>query len=136
MKEIMGSHPTFHVVNTNMRYDKEAHRHMLKEHEACAYEERWKGKIKNIAKADVVFLYQSFGPGIVAFGVARGEVIDRSTENSCCMKLERFHRIYPPISAAEISRMNGSPVAFGQTWQRPGRELALKLYEEALRRSS
>ena len=134
-KEVAAGERAFHVVNTNMRYDPEAHHHMLNEGQACAYEEGWKEKIRRIQEGDIVFLYESFGPGIVAFGTANGKAKEDSSENSCCIKLEEFRRICPPISAREITSMNRSQVTFGQVWQRPRLELALKLYEEALRRS-
>jgi HKD family nuclease len=146
-KKVIGEITAFHVVNTNIRYDSpdaHMHAHMLENHEACAYEEGWKEKIRNINEGDIVFLYRSQKwhpevpgrPGIVAFGIATGSAEDRPLEDSCCMKLKEFHRLYPPISAEEITTMNGSPIAFGQVWQRPNREFAESLYREALNRCS
>jgi hypothetical protein len=147
-REVIRETTGFHVVNTNIRWDYGpncAHMNMLRNHEACAYEEGWMEKIRNIKKGDVVFLYRSGKwwhpevpgkPGIVAFGIATGNLRDRPSEDTCCMKLEEFRRVYPPISAAEIAAMNGSRITFGQVWQRPNRELAKKLYQEALNRCS
>jgi HKD family nuclease len=134
----------FHVINTNIRYDPKAHEHMLRRHRACAYEEGWMEKIRKIKKGDIVFLYRSMrwhaevpgGAGIVALGIATGVLEERPSKDTSCTGLEEFRRVYPPISAHEITAMNGRPVTFGQVWQRPNRELARALYMEALRRSS
>jgi hypothetical protein len=147
VKTVIGETTVFHAVNTNIRYDSpnaHMHAHMLKNHLACAYEEWWMEKIRKIRKDDIVFLYRSKGrypevpgyPGIVALGIATGSVDDRPLENTCCMRLKEFHHLYPPISAGEISAMNGSPITFGQVWQKPNRELAERLYREALNRCS
>lgn len=142
LEKTLGKNPTFHVVNTNMKHDKDAQTYMLESHKACAYESGWMEKVENIQKGDVVFLYRSSkwhtevpgGPGIVAFGLATGKLDNRPSENTCCAVLEDFRRIHPPISAPEISSIHGSRVTFGQVWHRPNQDLAKKLYREALRR--
>jgi hypothetical protein len=128
-------HSNFFAVNTNMRHDAEAHRHMLDEHEACAFEEPWKYDIEDISKGDIVFLYESFGPGIVAFGrAARSEPDRRDSENAYCMPLEEFRRVVPPISAVEIKSLDNSGRVFRQTVNMIESDLGQRLYEMALNR--
>ncbi len=69
---------TYHIVNTNSRYDADAYEYMLSKERASAFGVR-KQLIYSIKKGDRIFLYHS-GKGIVAGGIAgspmRGEESD------------------------------------------------------------
>jgi HKD family nuclease len=126
----------YFVVNTDVRHGWDNHHHMMNNHEACAFEDPWKYGIEKIKKDDIVFLYQSFGPGLIAFGKATGEIEKRDYNQSYCMRLREFRRITPPISASEIKRLDHSEIVFRNTVEHPRQELGLGLYKAALGRSS
>lgn len=95
---------TYIVVNTNYKYNEEAHNDMLHNGKAAAYYSPWKDKIRRIQKGDKVFLYQS-GTGIVAAGIGTGTVDTKDykgePDEEYFMMLDSFHRLKEPLSAGE-----------------------------------
>jgi HKD family nuclease len=141
----------FFYVNTDIRYDIDAHEHMLDKGEACAYFDT-KQLIDKIPRGAVVFLYRSSkwhrslpgGAGIVGFGRASEKVEKRSYRGKAreahCMKLDDFRRVSRSITAPEINELNrrirGSPIiAFNGTSHEIDGKLGKKLYAIALRRT-
>jgi hypothetical protein len=111
----------YYVLNTNIRNDQRDHEDMLRNGKAAAYYDPWKFKIERLAKGDVVFLYQS-GTGIVALGEANGKLqkaaYHGNTEQAgeeYFMKLQRFQRVAPPLTAAEIKELTGVNYVFRST---------------------
>lgn len=108
----------YYILNTNIKNSKIDHRSMLSEGKASAYYDPWKYKIERLEKGDVVYLYQS-GVGIVAFGEADGKLIKRpyqdnpdKADEDYSMKLNRFQKVTPPLSAAEIKQITGVNYVF------------------------
>lgn len=130
----------YQILNTNISNDQDDHESMLKEKIAAAYFSPWKYKIKNLAKGDIVFLYQS-GMGIVAVGKASGELQTRNYHNEqkhvdeeFFMKLNQFHLLGTPISASEIKGITGVNHRFMGTMFGVDADSGKKLYKEALSR--
>jgi len=105
----------FHVLNTNKRYDLEAHKEMMDLGIAAAFYDPCKLNIDKIKKDDVVFLYAN-GIGIVAYGKGSGETLKKAyydEENEChYQELIDFVRLEKPISAAEIKKILDRNVVF------------------------
>ncbi|HFD33439.1 MAG TPA: hypothetical protein ENJ28_12125 [Gammaproteobacteria bacterium] len=130
----------YHILNTNIANSQDDHESMLKEKIAAAYFSPWKHKIENLEKGDVVFLYQS-GVGIVAVGKASGKLRIRNYHNDqkhideeYFMKLNQFHLLGYPMSAAEIKEITGVNYRFMSTMFSVDAESGKKLYKEALSR--
>ncbi|MFZ5635902.1 MAG: hypothetical protein ACOY82_04880 [Pseudomonadota bacterium] len=111
----------YYVLNTNYGNRACDHADMLDNAKAAAYFDPWKFKIERLSKGDVVFLYQS-GVGIVAMGVADGKLVKAPyqgnpdhADEEYFMKLNRFQRVSPPLSAAEIKRITGISHVFMST---------------------
>lgn len=111
----------YYILNTNISNDATDHDDMLLHGKAAAYFDPWKYKIERLSKGDVVFLYQS-GAGIVAFGEANGKLVkapyqgnQAHADEEYYMKLLRFQRVTPPMTAAEIKRETGVNYVFMQT---------------------
>ncbi|MGH8069141.1 MAG: hypothetical protein ACRERE_28685 [Candidatus Entotheonellia bacterium] len=111
----------YYIINTNLSNSQEDHDEMLSNGKAAAYFDPWKFKIERLAKADVVFLYQS-GVGIVALGEADGKLQkapyheqDEHVDEEYFMKLQRFQRVSPPLTAAEIKTITGINHVFMST---------------------
>lgn len=111
----------YYILNTNITNDEDDHLDMLNNGKAAAYFDPWKYKIERLSKGDVVFLYQS-GVGIVAVGEADGKLVKApyhgNTEHAdeeYFMKLLRFQRIKPPVTASEIKQATGVNHRFMQT---------------------
>ena len=110
-----------YILNTNVKNSRIDHDSMLSEGKASAYYDPWKFKIERLERGDVVYLYQS-GVGIVAFGEADGKLIrspyqgkpDEADEDYS-MKLNRFQKVSPPLSAAEIKQVTGVNYVFMST---------------------
>ena len=103
----------YYILNTNASNTQEDHDDMLAQGKAAAYFDPWKYKIERLAKGDVVFLYQS-GVGIVALGEADGKLVKapyqgnpEHPDEEYSMKLQRFERVTPPVTAAEIKKITG-----------------------------
>ena len=103
----------YYILNTNASNTQEDHDDMLAQGKAAAYFDPWKYKIERLAKGDVVFLYQS-GVGIVALGEADGKLVKapyqgnpEHPDEEYSMKLQRFERVSPPVTAAEIKKITG-----------------------------
>jgi hypothetical protein len=101
----------YYILNTNFSNSQQDHNDMLSNKKAAAYFGPWKFKIERLAKGDVVFLYQS-GVGIVALGVADGKLMkapyqgdSQQPDEEYFMKLRRFERVSPPLTAAEIKEI-------------------------------
>lgn len=109
---------TYIVVNTNYKYNEEAHNEMLQKGKAAAYYSPWKDKIRRIQKGDKVFLYQS-GTGIVAAGIGTGTVDTKDykgePDEEYFMMLNSFRRLKEPLSAGEIRKAAGRNIVFLQT---------------------
>lgn len=111
----------YYILNTNISNDKTDHDDMLSNAKAAAYFAPWKYKIERLAKGDVVFLYQS-RVGIVAFGEASGKIVKgpyqgnpAHVDEEYYMKLLKFQRVNPPMTAAEIKQVTGMDYVFMQT---------------------
>lgn len=111
----------YYILNTNIRNNQEDHEDMLRHAKAAAYFDPWKFKIQRLAKGDVIFLYQS-GAGIVALGEADGKLQKapyhgnpEHTDEEYFVSLQRFQRISPPLTAAEIKRITGVNYVFMST---------------------
>jgi len=103
----------YYILNTNVRNAPEDHEDMLRHAKAAAYFDPWKFKIERLGKGDVVFLYES-GNGIVAVGEADGKLqraayhgAPEHADEEYFMKLQRFQRVSPPLTAAEIKKLTG-----------------------------
>jgi len=103
----------YYILNTNIGNSEIDHNAMLAEGKASAFFDPWKYKIERLGKGDVVFLYQS-GVGIVAFGEADGKLKkapyqgnEDEQDEEYSMKLNRFERVSPPLTASEIKRITG-----------------------------
>lgn len=111
----------YYILNTNISNDRIDHEDMLANHKAAAYFDPWKYKIERLSKGDVVYLYQS-RVGIVAVGKADGKLVKSSYqgnpehhEEEYHMKLLDFHKVDPPMTAAEVKRITGIDYIFMQT---------------------
>ena len=108
----------YYILNTNFRNNPLAHEDMLKNAKAAAYYDPWKFKIERLNKGDTVFLYQS-GVGIVAFGEADGKLkkalYDENPDEEYFMKLNNFHCLSRPLTAAEIKSITGIDYVFMAT---------------------
>jgi len=103
----------YYILNTNVSNTQQDHDDMLSHGKVAAYFDPWKFKIERLAKGDVVFLYQS-GVGIVAFGEADGKLVKAAYQGNPAhpdeeysMTLQRFQRVSPPLTAAEIKKVTG-----------------------------
>jgi hypothetical protein len=126
------------ILNTNIGNSQDDHKSMIKEKIAAAYFSPWKHKIENLAKGDIVFLYQS-GVGIVAVGKASGERQTRNYHNNqkhvdeeYFMKLQQFHLLGSPMSASEIKGVTGVNHRFMSTMFGVDADSGKKLYKEAM----
>lgn len=104
----------FYILNTNHSNNADDHEDMLANKKAAAYFKPWKHKIERLSRGDTVFLYQS-GTGIVAMGRASGQLERvayhgeaKHADEEYFMKLDRFQRVTPPVSAATIKRVTGT----------------------------
>lgn len=108
----------YHLLNTNKSNDLADHHFMLTEGVAAAFEDGYTHKIERIAKGDTVFLYES-GVGIVAHGIATGEVIKAPhngvKDKTFYQKLDNFIRLDKPLPAKRIRSVLGREVPFVQT---------------------
>lgn len=111
----------YYILNTNIKNSRIDHESMLIEGKASAYYDPWKFKIERLEKGDVVYLYQS-GVGIVAFGEADGKLVKslyqgkpEEVDEDYSMKLNRFQKVTPPLSASEIKRVTGVNYSFMST---------------------
>ena len=111
----------YYILNTNISNSQADHDSMLSEGKASAYYDPWKYKIERLGKGDVVFLYQS-GVGIVAVGEADGKLVKtpyqgnpEEQDEDYSMKLNRFQRVSPPVSAADIKRVTEVNYVFMST---------------------
>lgn len=108
-------------LNTNIRNSQEDHEDMLCNAKAAAYFDPWKFKIQRLARGDVIFLYQS-SAGIVALGEADGKLQRAAyhgnpehADEEYFMKFQRFQRVSPPLTAAEIKKLTGVDHVFMST---------------------
>ena len=108
----------YFMLNTNKGNSVEDHQMMIEEQVAAAFEDGWKQKIKRIRSGDTVFLYES-GKGIVAFGVASGEVETSPHEGrkdaTYYQRLHDFKRLSSSMSAREIQQALGRKIRFVHT---------------------
>lgn len=111
----------YYILNTNIGNSVQDHDAMLSQGKASAFFDPWKFKIERLEKGDVVFLYQS-GVGIVAFGEADGKLRKSSYQGNqdepdedYSMKLNRFQKVSPPLSASEIKKITGVNHVFMST---------------------
>src|SRR5438477_3463057 len=111
----------YYILNTNTQGGREDEDEMLDQGKAAAYFEPWKYKIEYLKKEDTVFLYSS-GEGIIAKGVATGEVKKKDYRNNpehnneeYYQKLKDFKILDKPIPAAEIKKIGEVNYVFMQT---------------------
>jgi hypothetical protein len=131
----------FYILNTNIRNDPKDDEDMLEHQKAAAYFDPWKLNIERLVKGDVVFLFRS-GVGIVAVGKATGELGKapyhgnaKDTDEEYFMKLSPFHRIDPPVTAAEVKELTGVNYRFMGTMFNLDSESGRKLYEHVSARN-
>lgn len=103
----------FYILNTNISNTQEDHDDMVTHGKAAAYFDPWKFKIERLARGDVVFLYQS-GVGIVGVGEADGNLQKAAyhgksehKDEEYFVMLNRFERVSPRLTAAEIKSITG-----------------------------
>lgn len=121
-----------YLLNTNYKYNPEAHEAMLREGKAAAFYAPWKYKIERIEKGDRVFLYQS-GVGIVAAGIGSG-ILDTQEyrgdpEEEYCTKLDHFRVLQTPLSAKQMREAAQSEFMFAQTMIALKQEKSDRLWE-------
>lgn len=111
----------YYILNTNISNSQQDHDAMLHHQRASAFFDPWKFKIGRLERGDVVFLYQS-GLGIVAMGEADGKLQKApyhgnqdEPDEEYFMKLRRFHKVSPPLSASEIKKITGINHVFMST---------------------
>ena len=131
----------YYILNTNFSNDERDHEDMLTNKKAAAYFDPLKKRIEHLKRGDIVFLYQS-GVGIVAVGEASGELQKRAyqgkpehTDEEYFMKLRKFRKIMPPISAGEVRKLTEVHYVFGSIMFGIDAESGKILREEAFRRS-
>lgn len=109
---------SYFLLNTNKANSVEDHQMMLEEQVAAAFEDGWKQKIERIRSGDVVFLYES-GKGVVAYGVASGEVKKAPHEGrkdaTYYQRLDGFKCLKSPVSAKDIQQVLGRKIRFVHT---------------------
>lgn len=121
-----------YLLNTNKANSVEDHQMMLEEQVAAAFEDGWKQKIERIRSGDVVFLYES-GKGVVAYGIASGEVEKAPHEGrkdaTYYQRLHDFKRFDSPVSAKDIQQVLGRKIRFVHTltYLKDGEKLAKAL---------
>jgi hypothetical protein len=110
LDEIVSENETskFYLLNTNRRFDEDAHKKMLTDGIACAFYPPWKHNINRIKNSDVVFLYSN-GEGIVAFGRGTGETLvsDYEGNKDEChfQKLTDFKKLEKPLTPKEFRKI-------------------------------
>lgn len=111
----------YYILNTNISNSQHDHNDMLSNGKAAAYFDPWKFKIERLARGDVVFLYQS-GVGVVALGEADGKLVKapyqgdtKHLDEEYFMKLQRFQRVSPPLTAADLKKITGINHVFMST---------------------
>ena len=124
----------FHWVNTNETYRPESKDFMLA-NECVVAQYDPKKQIDEIAKNDVVFIYQN-RVGIIAVGIADGKVVIQNYEGKKgeqhLMHLTDFREVHPPIppsTISEVARQSaGTAVYFSRTVIHLSPELGEGLY--------
>jgi hypothetical protein len=130
----------FYLLNTSYGNNPDDDKEMLEEQKASAFFDPWKFQIGRLQKGDVVFLYGN-GVGIVAYGKANGTLVKSSyhggtdPEDTYSMKLNQFKLVSPPLTAAEIKRINGSNFPFLRTMSALDPESGDKIIKEIAGRS-
>ena len=117
-----GAGDGYYVLNTNKKNDDQDERIMVAERRAAAFYDPWKFKIARPHRKDVVFLYSN-GLGVIAVGRADGKLKKRAyhdypdaQDEDYSMGLTEFHRVVPPLTAAEMKEISGnSGLVFRQT---------------------
>lgn len=111
----------YYILNTNRSNSPIDHDDMLSNGKAAAYFDPWKFKIERLVKGDVVFLYQS-GVGIVALGEADGNLQKAPyqgdpnyPDEEYFVRLNKFERVSPPLTASEIKGITGINHVFMST---------------------
>ena len=109
---------TFHVLNTNKRFDANDDKYMINNGVAAAFYDPWKFNIDRIKNDDIVFLYRN-GVGIVGYGKGSGKTLkkDRYGDIDEChyQELKDFKCLEKPLSAIEIKKILGRNVVFLRT---------------------
>lgn len=130
----------YYILNTNISNSQDDHDSMLREEKAAAFYSPPKFSIEKLKKGDIIFLYQS-RVGIVAVGMADGKLQKRNyhddpkeVDEEYFMKLNKFHPLTCPISAAEIKEITGINYRFLQTMFGVDRDSGLSLRKEASKR--
>ncbi len=108
----------FHLFNTNKRYDSRDGIEMYSQGIVSAFYDPWKHEINKIKKDDVVFLYEN-GVGIIAYGIADGNVVitDRNGDpkEMHYQKLENFKKLENPFKASQIKKTLNRDIVFLRT---------------------
>lgn len=119
VKQPENQQASYFLLNTNSVNDVADHDFMMNNQYAAAFEDGYKEKIQRIKSGDYVFLYAS-GRGIVAYGVASGEVQKTHHYNvedkTYFQKLNGFVDLSAkPIKARQIKTILGRSFPFAQT---------------------
>lgn len=125
-----------YILNTNYAHSAQHNEDMLREHKAAAYYPGWREKIERLQKGDCVFLYKS-GTGIVAYGVASGKLekqeCDGHKDYEYFMRLDKFHVLRTPMSAARMKEVAGQGFSFQQTMSSVSGECSELLIKEMMK---
>ena len=109
---------SYYVLNTNLSNRPTGKDEMLAAEKASAYWPGHRELIQKIQCGDRVFLYHN-GEGIVAYGKADGKLrkaeCDGHPDYEYFMKLNDFHILQEPISAARIKEIMKRNIVFRQT---------------------
>lgn len=96
---------SYYVLNTNMKEDKRFTLEMIREKKAAAYSKGWREKIGKLQKDDIVFLFQN-RVGIIAYGIADGEVKENEENDESYMSLSSFKKLKYPMNAKKMRNLS------------------------------
>ena len=111
----------FWLFNTNETYRPETRDYMFERCCICAQYSA-KDHVDLVSKSETVFIYEN-GTGIIAYGVANGEVVLSDYEGYANerheMLLQPFHELETPITTFEISdlskKLDGVGIYYART---------------------
>ena len=125
-----------YILNTNIKYDKQAAEQMVEKGKAAAFSCGWKEKISRLQKGDLVFLYES-GSGIVGYGKADGKLKMRGdNDNEYYMMLDEYIKLSTPISASRMKELCDKGFPFAQTMYHISDECKDKFINEINQKNS
>ncbi|MBC2856957.1 hypothetical protein H3N56_10980 [Cetobacterium sp. 2A] len=126
-------------INTNLKYDKDAYKDMIKNHKASAYGDR-ANTITDNMKNGYIFLYHN-GCGIIGAGIGTNQIINQVTngEEEKYIKLKNFihgcnddGKIIKYINPKELKKLLDQDFYFANTKISLDKLKSEKLYEKCL----